>query len=129
MITAVAWNFGSPFFEIRIYTTTDTDDLHEIAFSRDSHGGWNASCPQSVSKVSPETLPKAATPLSAVAAVREEFEGKTKVYYHPRRKVIAEWDVCTKTPVHAGITKVCEGAIKLRIAEERRRRGSGDASF
>lgn len=121
MITAVAWNFGSPFFEIRIYTTNDNDDLLEISFSRNS-GGWKPSSPQSVSGILPETLPKAATPLSAVAAVRGECDRKTNVYYHPKRTVIAEWDVCAKTPVHAGITKVCEGAIKRRAIEEETRR-------
>jgi hypothetical protein len=121
MITAVAWNFASSLFQIRVYTTTYTDDLLEISFSRES-GGWNNQSSELVSATIPETSSKATTPLSAVAAVRGECNGKIKVYFHPRRKVIAEWDVCDKTPIHAGITKVCEGAKERRRIEEETRR-------
>ena len=119
MLTAVAWNYASPHYQIRLYSTTNSDDLREFSFSRNS-SGW-APSHQSVSAVVPETLPGPDSPLSAVAAVVVENEWKTKVYYHPRRKIIAEWDVCAKAPVHAGITKVSAGAIEKRKTEEETR--------
>ena len=60
-------------------------------------------------------------PLSAVAAVVLEGEWKPKVYYHPRRQIIAEWDVCAKTFIHAGILKVCAKAGERRMIEEETR--------
>ena len=121
MLTAVAWNYTSPFFQIRLYSTTIDDDLVELSFTRNS-GGW-APAGQSVSAVVPEALLGPEAPLSAVSAVVVEGEWKTKVYFHPspRRKIICEWDVCAKTPLHAGVTRVSTGAIAKRKMEEETR--------
>jgi hypothetical protein len=122
MLTAVAWNFGSPYFQIRLYITTATDDLHELVYSRHT-GGWAPTTNQSVSGTPDEPLPLAQTsaPLSAVSAIRGKCDHETKVYFHPRRIIVAEWDVNAKTPVHAGIAKVSAGAIKKRAIEEETR--------
>ena len=119
MLSAVAWNYASPYFQIRLYSATDNDDLREFVFSRNS-GGWTPS-DQSVRAVTLERIPGPEAPLSAVAAVVLEDESRTKVYYHPRRKYIAEWDVCAKDPNHAGITKVSTGAEEKRKIEEETR--------
>ncbi len=129
MLSAVATNFASPFFDLRLYTAACDDDLLEFAFSH-KKGGW-ASAPQSVSAVQPEALPTTSFPLSAVAATLVPGEWTTKVYFHPRRTVVAEWDVCAKDAVHAGVTKVSPGAkvrraieeeTRIKIAEEKRRK-------
>ena len=119
MLSAVAWNYASPYFQIRLYSATDNDDLREYVFSRNS-GGWTPS-DQSVMAVALEKMPGPGAPLSAVAAVVLEDQSRTKVYYHPKRKDIAEWDVCAKDHNHAGITKVSTGAMEKRKIEEETR--------
>ncbi|KAF2122101.1 hypothetical protein BDV96DRAFT_682112 [Lophiotrema nucula] len=119
MISAVASNFASPFFELRIYTATDNDDLHELSFNR-TRGGWGPAH-QGISSVEPEALPEVKAPLSAVAAVLVPGEWVTKVYFHPRRIVIAEWDICAKEAAHAGITRLSAGAKARRAIEEQTR--------
>lgn len=121
MLSAVAWNYASAYFEMRIFTTDDKNDLYEYHFDR-SHGGW-AQAPRSVSKVPTAAISPAkgsGTPLSAVAAVVVEDQWKTKVYFHPRRQ-IAEWDVCSKATAYNGIPKMSEGAAHRRQVEEETR--------
>jgi hypothetical protein len=104
MLAVVAQNYASPFFEMRVYTTDDNDDLREFSFSRNS-GGW-APGPNSVSETVPEVLSTAGTaPLLAVAAIIIEGEWKTKFYFYPQCPIVAEWDVCAKMPGYAGITQ------------------------
>ncbi|KAF1959905.1 hypothetical protein CC80DRAFT_489953 [Byssothecium circinans] len=128
MLAAVASNFASPFFEMRLYTAADNDDLHECSFSR-RNGGWVSA--QGISSIEPDALPAVKSPLSAVAATLVPGEWTTKVYFHPRRTVIAEWDICAKDTAHAGVTKVSAGArmrrdieeeTRAKIAEEKRRK-------
>lgn len=118
MLTAVAWNHASAYYQIRLFSTTNSDDLREFSFSRND-GGWDPE--PSVRAVVPESFPGPEAPLSAVSAVVLEGEWKPKVYYHPKRPIIAEWDVCAKTPVYAGVTKVSAKAIESRKIEEETR--------
>ncbi|KAJ4185052.1 hypothetical protein NW767_013011 [Fusarium falciforme] len=131
MLAAVAWNYASPFFGIRVYTTDDRDELHEFSYNRNS-GGWVTDS-HSVSKHNPGGLHvgfQGSAALSAVAAVLVEGEWKTKVYFHPRRTIL-EWDVCAKAPPSVGIYKpsqegelkrAIEGETRLKIAEEEERK-------
>lgn len=119
MISAVASNFASAHFDLRIYTAAENDDLHELSFHR-AAGGW-ASSHKGVSSVEPEALPKVEKPLSAVAALLIPGEWVTKVYFHPRRITVAEWDICAKDAAHAGITKLSDSAKKRRAIEEETR--------
>jgi hypothetical protein len=119
MISAVAWNFASPHFGIRIYTTDDKDELYEFSYSRES-GGWAAG-PRSMVAPGPRALAAPGgdgPPLSAVAAVIVGGQWRTKVYFHPRR-IIAEWDVCSHTA--PGIGRRSESAEKKREVEEQTR--------
>ncbi|KAI8719735.1 Fucose-specific lectin [Fusarium sp. LHS14.1] len=121
MLAAVAWNYASPFFGIRVYTTDDCDELHEFSYNRNS-GGW-ASDSQSVNKLNPVGLHvgfQGSSALSAVAAVLVEGEWKTKVYFHPRCTIL-EWDVCAKAPPSVGIHNPSqEGELKRAVEEETR---------
>ncbi|KAK4121110.1 hypothetical protein N657DRAFT_683209 [Parathielavia appendiculata] len=121
MLSAVAWNYASAFFEIRIFTTDDKNDLYEYHFDR-KQGGW-APAPVNINKAPAAALSPAKgtrMPLSAVAAVIVDDEWKTKVYFHPRR-TIAEWDVCSKSTAFNGIPKVSAGAAARRQIEEETR--------
>lgn len=118
MLTAVAWNYASAYYQIRLFSTTNSDDLRKFSFSRND-GGW---APEpSVSAEVPETFPGLEAPLSAVSAVVLEGDWVPKVYYHPRRPIIAEWDVCAKTFIYAGITRVGAKALERRMIEEETR--------
>ncbi|KAI9150812.1 hypothetical protein HJFPF1_10589 [Paramyrothecium foliicola] len=122
MLTAVAWNFASPYFEIRIYSTDDKDELFEISYSRSS-GGW-APLLHSVSvnnsgAFSPAS--RSGTPLSAVTAVVVDDSWVTKVYFHPRR-VIGEWDLCTKVATYSGIPANTAEAVARRQTEQETRK-------
>jgi hypothetical protein len=92
MIAAVAWSFASPLFQIHLYSTTYTDDLLET--------------PQ---------------PTLRGRSSERRVRWKIEVYFHSRRKVIAEWDVCAETPLHAGIMRVCKGTVEKRRIEEETR--------
>lgn len=119
MLSAVAKNFASAFFELSIYIAADNDDLHELTFHR-ARGGWGPTH-QGISSVEPEALPEVRAPLSAVAAVLVPGQWVTKAYFHPRRIVIAEWDICAKDATHAGITKLNADAKARRAIEEETR--------
>jgi hypothetical protein len=122
MISAVAWNYASPFFQIRVYTAAHNDDLLEISYSRNS-GGWSTASPESVSTNLPEAVFRTGSPLSAVAAVLVGCETKIKVYLHPKRIIIAEWEVCDKViPPLGGIRRPCVGAAERRRIEEETRK-------
>ncbi|KAI1174585.1 hypothetical protein F4777DRAFT_599338 [Nemania sp. FL0916] len=128
MISAVAWNYGTPFFEMRIYTTDDKDALYEMAYSRDANG-WKpteepiAPIPAPASKSpTPGGGKNGSPPLSAVAAVLLDGEYRTKVYFHPRR-TIGEWDVCAKTPAFNGLPKTGTAAAAEKRALEEKSRG------
>ncbi|KAK4104272.1 hypothetical protein N658DRAFT_420143 [Parathielavia hyrcaniae] len=121
MLSAVAWNYASAFFEIRIFSTDDKNDLYEYHFDR-HNGGW-APAPVNINKApTPALSPASGTrmPLSAVVAVIVDDEWKTKVFFHPRR-TIAEWDVCSKSTAFNGIPKVSAGAAARRQIEEETR--------
>lgn len=121
MLSAVAWNYATAFFEIRIFTTDDKNDLYEYHYDR-HRGGWQPQ-PVNINKTPTAALsPVKGTgmPLSAVAAVIVDDEWKTKVYFHPRRN-IAEWDVCSKTTAFNGIPKISDGAAARRQIEEETR--------
>lgn len=125
MISAVAWNYASPFFQVRIYVAGERDELQEYSFSRNADGisrdtdGWIVA-DQTVSGSVTQKTPGPNVPLSAVAAVMLENGCNPKVYFHPRR-AIAEWDVCAKTMFPAGLAKVGEkSAARRKIEEETR---------
>ncbi|KEY71206.1 hypothetical protein S7711_02317 [Stachybotrys chartarum IBT 7711] len=122
LLSAVGWNYASPYFEMRIYSTDDKDELYEISYSRSS-GGW-APLLHSVSiTTNPgafSTPGRNGTPLSAVAAVIVDDSWVTKVYFHPRR-IIGEWDLCTKVATYNGIPKYSQGAFERRQVEEETR--------
>lgn len=149
MLSAVAWNFASPDFEVRVYTTDNDDNLREIAFSR-GRGGWVpdvddspryvgqqqppqsaiAPPPATSSTPPPSATPPPPPPLSAVAAVLSERDWSTKVYFHPRpRVIVAEWDVCgAKAPAHAGVVarSAPTAAARRAVEEETRARIRAD---
>ncbi|KAI1125335.1 hypothetical protein F5Y10DRAFT_284396 [Nemania abortiva] len=120
MLAAVAWNYASPFFELRIYTTDDKDGLYGFYFSRKS--GWT-SVPQCLNNVPVKSLSPyrgSGTPLSAVTAVITDAEWRTKVYFHPRRHVV-EWDVCDTSVSYSGAPMAGEDAADRRRIEEETR--------
>lgn len=125
MISAVAWNYATRAFEIRIYTTDAEDNLYEMAYSRHL-GGWKSEAkpvaPPIMSKAlrSPAPGGDGGQPLSAVAAIMLEGDWKTKVYFHPRRVIIDEWDVCAKAPLCA-VPTVSTAAEGKREIEEKTR--------
>ncbi|KAK3370931.1 hypothetical protein B0T24DRAFT_667707 [Lasiosphaeria ovina] len=124
MISAVAWNYGTRFFEIRIYTTDDNDALYEISYSRHLNG-WKPHAESVAPVLGPVSKSLApggidSPPLSAVAAILLEGDWKTKVYFHPRR-TIGEWDVCAKAPAFSGIPKASAAAAERRELEEKTR--------
>lgn len=125
MISAVAWNYASPFFQIRIYVAGERNELQEYSFSRNADAisrdtdGWIVPNQTSSGLVSQKTL-GSSVPLSAVAAVMLENGCNPKVYFHPR-SIIAEWDVCAKTMFPAGLAKVGEKSIARRTIEEETR--------
>jgi hypothetical protein len=121
MLAAVAWNYASPFFEIRIYTTDDKDGLYGLYYSRRA-GRW-ASAPHCVNNAPVGSLSPirgSGTPLSAVTAVIVDAEWRTKVYFHPRRH-IAEWDVCDTTISYSGAPMTGGSAADRRRIEEETR--------
>jgi hypothetical protein len=121
MLTAVAWNFASPYFEIRIYTTDDKDELFELSYSRNT-GGWTPTL-HSVSAHSAGAFSPTSgsgAPLSAVAGVIVDESWVTKVYFHPRR-ALGEWDVCTKVATYGGIPPASDAAIARRQTEQETR--------
>ncbi|XXG98197.1 U1 snRNP protein [Hypoxylon texense] len=125
MISAVAWNYASPFFQIRIYVAGERNELQEYSFSRNADGvsrdadGWIVPNRTRVGLVSQGTL-RPNVPLSAVAAVMLENGCNPKVYFHPR-SIIAEWDVCARSMFPAGLAKVGEKSIARRNIEEETR--------
>lgn len=121
MLAAVALNHATAFFEMRVYTADDKDDVTEFSFSRSS-GGWSETC-RSVSRNPPEPLAPTGTPLSAIAAVLTENEWRTKIYFHPRRPAIAEWDLCAEATEYPGIAKVSRaGRARRQMEQETRKR-------
>lgn len=127
MLAAVAWNFASPYFQVRLYATSSGDDLFELVFSR-QNGGWAVGDYTSITGVPDSAFPPAnsSMPFSAVAAIRSACDGDTKVYFHPRRVIVAEWNVDTKAIAHGGIAKVSAGAIQRRQIEEDTRKAIKD---
>ncbi|KAJ8124127.1 hypothetical protein ONZ43_g82 [Nemania bipapillata] len=121
MLTAVAWNYASPLFEIRIYTTDDRDGLYGFSFSRGSNR-WTPA-PHCLNNVPVKSLSPekgSGIPLSAVTAVITDAEWRTKVYFHPRRHV-AEWDVCDTSVSYSGAPMAGDGAAARRQIEEETR--------
>lgn len=121
MLAAVAWNYASPFFEVRIYTTDDKDGLYGFSFSR-SAGRWTPA-PHCLNNVPVKSLSPergSGIPLSAVTAIITDAEWRTKVYFHPRRHV-AEWDVCDASISYSGAPMTGDGAAARRQIEEETR--------
>lgn len=107
---------------MRIYSTDDKDELYEISYSRSS-GGWAPLLHSVSTTTNPgafSTPGRNGTPLSAVAAVIVDDSWVTKVYFHPRR-IIGEWDLCTKVATYNGIPKYSQGAFERRQVEEETR--------
>ncbi|KAI8633597.1 hypothetical protein F5Y19DRAFT_246235 [Xylariaceae sp. FL1651] len=124
MISAVAWNYATPFFQIRIYTTDDKDALYEMSYSRHQNG-WKPSEESVVPVLGPASKSPApgghgSLPLSAVAAILLDGEYRTKVYFHPRR-TIGEWDVCARVLAYNRIPKTSTTAAEKRELEEKTR--------
>ncbi|KAI1416979.1 hypothetical protein F5Y13DRAFT_204333 [Hypoxylon sp. FL1857] len=94
MLSAVAWNYATRFFQIRIYMAGENDKLLSYSFSRDLDG-WTL-VDQSEDGSTPCATARSNVSLSAVAAVILENECNPRVYFYPRR-IIAEWDVCKET--------------------------------
>ncbi|OTA59254.1 hypothetical protein K449DRAFT_424072 [Hypoxylon sp. EC38] len=116
MLSAVAWNYASAFFQIRIYLAGENDKPLCYSFSRKS-GGW-ALNDQSENE-STLRARRSSFPLSAVAAVIGENECNPRVYFHPRR-VIAEWDVCKKVTSFVTVEEGEKSKDRRRIEEETR---------
>ncbi|OTA94262.1 hypothetical protein M434DRAFT_10803 [Hypoxylon sp. CO27-5] len=116
MLSAVAWNYASAFFQIRVYLAGENDRPLSYSFSRKS-GGWALS-DQSESE-STFRARRSGFPLSAVAAVIGENECNPRVYFHPRM-VIAEWDVCKKITSFVAIEEGEKSRDRRKIEEETR---------
>lgn len=118
MLTAVAWNYASRFFQIRVYASGGKHELQEYSFNRCT-GGWR-SIDQDNGADFDALLPSDYPP-PAVAAVMVGDGCTTKIYFHPRR-FIAEWDVCAKTTFPSPITSMGEKSISRREIEKETRR-------
>ncbi|KAI0531527.1 hypothetical protein GGR58DRAFT_524437 [Xylaria digitata] len=116
MLAAVAWNYATPFFQIRVYATDGMAEVEEFSFSRNS-GSWS---PVKQSDSDSKTVnPLAAIhPVSAVAAATVGDSCSTK------------WDSCTKVTFPSPITTVSEmfeerrgieKETRVKIAEEKER--------
>ena len=90
-ITAVAWNYASNNFAVRIFTV-QSNVLVELVFER-GRGGWSQN-PVSTA----ETVLSSASPdqLSSAAATGLDENGKLTVFYQPSRQVIAQYDSAAK---------------------------------
>ncbi|KAI0449545.1 hypothetical protein F5B21DRAFT_520109 [Xylaria acuta] len=128
MLSAVAWNYATPFFQIRVYVTGGKDEIQEYSFSRNTTSWSPAEQADSGSKT--DNLSVAIYPVSAVAAVMVGDGCSTKVYFHPRR-FVAEWDSCTRATFPTTITTVSERfkvrreieqETRVKIAEEAERK-------
>ncbi|OTB06542.1 hypothetical protein M426DRAFT_20988 [Hypoxylon sp. CI-4A] len=127
MISAVAWNYATIYFQIRIFVLGGNDKPLAYAFSRKT--GWAEPDPvESGLTLREPTGPSA--PLSAIAALMLEDECNPRVYFHPRRTV-AEWDVCKKVTFFIGLSDVgekssarrkIENETRLKIQEEEEER-------
>ncbi|KAI0426075.1 hypothetical protein F5Y09DRAFT_346067 [Xylaria sp. FL1042] len=114
MLAAVAWNYATPFFQIRVYATGGKAEVDEYAFSRNSES-WSP-VEQSASDSQMANLIAACHPVSAVAAAMVGDGCSTKVYFHPRR-FVAEWDSCSKVTFPSPITTVSERFKERREVE------------
>ncbi|RYC59104.1 hypothetical protein CHU98_g7096 [Xylaria longipes] len=128
MLSAVGWNYATPFFQVRVYVTGGKDEIQEYSFSRNT-ASWSPA-EQSDSGLKTDNLSTATYPISAVAAVMVGDGCSTKVYFHPRR-FVAEWDSCTRATFPGTITTVSERfktrreieqATRVKIAEDEERK-------
>ncbi|KAI2615689.1 hypothetical protein GGR54DRAFT_632088 [Hypoxylon sp. NC1633] len=135
MLAAVAWNYATPFFQIRIYATGGKNEVHEYSFSRES-GGWAQidQAGQLADDSRANDLLAALYPVSAVAACMVGDGCSAKVYFHPRR-FVAEWDSCTRRTFPESITTVSpeyearrliEHKTRVKIAEEEERKNRAE---
>ncbi|KAI0806520.1 hypothetical protein GGR55DRAFT_696944 [Xylaria sp. FL0064] len=118
MLAAVAWNYATPFFQIRVYATGGKAEVDEFSFSRNS-GSWSP-VEQSASDSQTANLIAVIHPVSAVAATMVGDGCSTKVYFHPRR-FVAEWDSCTRVTFPSPITTVSERFKEKRKIEHETR--------
>ncbi|KAI1141909.1 hypothetical protein F5Y05DRAFT_369112 [Hypoxylon sp. FL0543] len=117
MISAVAWNYATSFFQIHIYFAGEHNKPLRYSFSRNS-GGW-ALEDQSESGSAVRATESLHAPLSAVAAVIVENECNPRVYFHPQR-IIAEWDVCKETASFVATGEGGKSRARRKIEEETR---------
>jgi hypothetical protein len=129
MIAAVAWNFATPVFQIRVYATGGKGEVLEYSFSRQA-GGWTTRQDDGARLSQANNLSAALYPVSAVAAVLAGDGCSSKVYFHPQRFVV-EWDTRAQVTIPSTITTVSEKfgarreieqATRVKIAEEKERR-------
>ncbi|KAI1102355.1 hypothetical protein F4804DRAFT_313293 [Jackrogersella minutella] len=76
MLSAVAWNYATAFFQIRIFAVGENDELRSYSYSRNSDG-W-APVDRGESIITSRTAAKLNVPLSTVAAVILENECNPK---------------------------------------------------
>ncbi|KAI0437861.1 hypothetical protein F4803DRAFT_125541 [Xylaria telfairii] len=119
MLAAVAWNYATPFFQIRVYVTGGEDEIQEYSFSRNT-GSWSPARQPDNSGSKADGLSTAIYPVSAVAAVMVGDGCSTKVYFHPRRFVV-EWESCTRASFPSTITTVSERFKARREIEKETR--------
>ncbi|KAI0128053.1 hypothetical protein F4776DRAFT_655332 [Hypoxylon sp. NC0597] len=118
MLSAVAWNYASAFFQIRVYLAGENNRPLSYSFSRKS-GGW-ALDNQSESEFAFRGT-RSGFPLSAVAAVIVENECNPRVYFHPQR-IIAEWDVCKEIASFVAAKEGEKSRGRRKIEKETRER-------
>ncbi|KAK5630871.1 hypothetical protein RRF57_006586 [Xylaria bambusicola] len=125
MIAAVAWNFATPLFQIRVYATGGKGEVQEYSFSRQA-GGWTTRGDDGARLSQADNLSAALYPVSAVAAVLVGDGCSSKVYFHPQRFVV-EWDTRAQVTTPSTITTISEKfgarreieqATRVKIAEE-----------
>ena len=116
-LSVVAWNYGKPNLEIRVYSVVASNKLVEMVYVKDQ-GGWDR-----VQKIQEEVVLSSGAKLSGIAAVRTSDDGQITVYYQPTPKVIGEYHVNAGRRVPLGIptTGFSVAEIKVQEAEQRKR--------
>ncbi|RYP08478.1 hypothetical protein DL765_008772 [Monosporascus sp. GIB2] len=90
-ITAVAWNYSTNKFAIRVYTVQN-GILVELVFDQ-SRGGWSQN-----PVVTAETIPNipGMDQPASCAATTQDNQGKLTIFYQPSKQVIAQYDSVAK---------------------------------
>lgn len=119
-LSAVAWNYGRPDFQMRLYTITTNNKLAELRGSHRDRFRIIKAGNEDIITVSAQQQ------YSAVAAIRTPVDGRLNVFYQPEPNIIGLWEfnrdqrLPLGLPISRGI-RVAEPVIvnlERRLAEE-----------